>query len=97
MNYLGLYQASANFESFVSDWLYGPYDEAKYNQFASLYAIPGVRQYFDYLLDKRRTSEYMSRHQLSYSDIHDPRKLYTTSSIGSMVNFVSSNVKHLYR
>lgn len=97
VSYQGLYNLAFKGEQAFTDWLYGPYDRTKYSQFAALYAVPGIHQYMDYLLDQRRTSEYMNRHQLSYSDIHDPRKLYSTQSIGSMVNFVSSNVKRLYK
>lgn len=81
---------------FVSDWLYGDYTKEKYDTFNTLYHIPGIHQYFDYLLDMRKDEEYMKNNQLDWSDIHDPRKLNQTGSFGSLYNFVSSNIKRLY-
>lgn len=80
----------------VSDWLYGDWNETKYKTFRSLYAIPGIHDYFDYLLDSRRDQEYFRRYGMDYSDIHDPRKLYSTGSYGRVVNYVSGNLKRLY-
>lgn len=84
-----------------AEWLYGDYDEEKLQQFNFYYQLPVVRQYFDYLLDLRADKEYMSRYGLDWTDVHDPRKLRSTSSgsafIRSGFNFVSSNVKRLYR
>lgn len=82
---------------YVSDWLYNDWSQEKYDQFVALYQIPGVHQYFDYLLDQRADAEYMDRNQLDWSDIHDPRKLRQTNSLGSVYNFVSSNIKRLYK
>lgn len=82
---------------FVADWLYSDWSKEKYETFKTLYQIPGIKQYFDYILDKRSDSEYMDINQVDWSDIHDPRKLSQTHSFGSMVNFVSSNVTRLYR
>lgn len=87
----------------VGEWLYGEYDKDKLETFQTLYHIGPVRDYFDYLLDKRADQEYMSRNQLDYSDIHDPRKLKSTrSNIDGVIasrgfNFVSGNIKRLYR
>lgn len=89
-------------DDLVGEWLYSEYDKTKLEEFQTLYHIPGIHQYFDYLLDKRSDQEYMKRYQLGYSDIHDPRKLSSTgSNITGLVafrgvNFISSNVKHLY-
>lgn len=83
-----------------AEWLYGEYDEGKLSQFEFLYALPGVRDYFDYLLDVRADREYLNRNGLDYTDIHDPRKLRESSSgarmYGHTINFVSDNIKKLY-
>lgn len=83
-----------------TDWLYGEYDEQKLTQFELLHNVPVLGQYMDYKLDLRRDQEYMARHQLSYSDIHDPRKLSETSSgsalYGSTLRMVSKNIDKLY-
>lgn len=84
-----------------SEWLYGDYDERKLRQFSLLYSLPLVRNYMDYLLDLRSDKEYLDRYGLSYSDVHDPRKLRSTGSrsefFGGALNFVSRNVEKLYR
>lgn len=84
-----------------SEWLYGDYDEQKFKTVSLLLHTPGVSNYVNYLLDYRQDTEYMRRYQLDYSDIHDPRKLRTSSTYGALAaatfNFVSDNVKRLYR
>lgn len=84
-----------------TEWLYGDYDEEKLTQFELLHNIPVVGPYMDYKLDSRADREYMSRYQLDYSDIHDPRKLKQTSSgtrlYGSAINMISKNIDKLYR
>lgn len=92
---------SRDLDEFVTNWLYGEYDKQKLDRFTALYSIPGVRQYFDYLLDKRSDQEYMARYGLTYADIHDPRKLKSTGSgshmVGYAYNFVSRNASNLYK
>lgn len=87
-------------DKYFSEWLYGEYDERKLKQFEAAYSVPGVRNYMDYLLDRRADQEYMARNQLTYNDVHDPRKLRETSSgsrmYGSFYHFVSKNVEKLY-
>lgn len=84
-----------------AEWLYGKYDKDKLDQFTFLYAIPGIRDYMDYLLDSRADQEYMERYGLDYSDIHDPRKLRATSSgasyYGNAYRMISRNVDRLYK
>lgn len=84
-----------------AEWLYGEYDSEKQQQFMFLYQLPVIHQYFDYLLDLRAQKEYMNRYQVDWKDVHDPRKLPATSSGSSFMhaglNFVSDNVKRLYR
>lgn len=85
----------------IQDWLYGEWSEEKYGTFKALYSIPGIREYFDYLLDMRSDSEYMNRYQLDWSDIHDPRKLSSTGStsrlVGSAYRMIGRNINSLYR
>lgn len=83
-------------EPAITDWLYGEYDEEKLRQFQVAYAIPGVRDYLDYLLDRRSDQEYLRRYGMDYSDIHDPRKLRQTGSGSRVISNVSSNVSSLY-
>lgn len=98
-----LFDNSATLEdNGISEWLYADdWNQAKLEEFERRYAIPGFRQYLDYLLDRRADSEYLNRYGMDYSDIHDPRKLRETNSAahlyGSVYNFVSDNVKRLYR
>lgn len=85
----------------VSDWLYGEWNEEKLRTFEKLYAIRPVKIYFDYLLDRRADREYLDRYGLDYTSVHDPRKLRQVGSASTMygygMNFVSDNVRKLYR
>lgn len=100
-SYLAFERAVKRGDQSVQNWLYGSYDEQKLNHFTALYSVPGVRQYFDYLLDKRADQEYLRRYDMSYSDIHDPRKLRQVGSGSSMIshsyNMVSKNIHRLYK
>ena len=82
-------------------WLYGEYDESKYQEFTLLYSLPHVRDYMDMLLDRRSTQEYLDRYGMDYSDIHDPRKLRSTGSTsrlyGSGYTMISRNLSRLYK
>lgn len=82
----------------LSRWLYGTdkWTETDYNRFLTLYSIPGMRQYIDYLYDSRAAKEYMARYGMDYSDIHDPRKLKSTASGVRMISWVSENIAKLY-
>lgn len=94
-------KANHGFRDSVMDWLYGDYDEEKLNSFTALYSIPGVHEYFDYLLDLRGNQEYLNRYGMDYSDVHDPRKLSQTGSGSRVLNrsfsYVSRSVEDLYR
>lgn len=83
-----------------SEWLYGEYNEEKLAKFQALYSVPGLRNYMDYLLDRRNDKEYLERYGMDYSDIYDPRKLSQVNSgsriYGSTVHFVSKNLESLY-
>lgn len=86
----------------ISRWLYEDnWDERKYNKFLAYYSIPLVSNYMDYLLDRRAAQEYLNRYGMSYSDIHDPRKLISTKGSVSFTratySFVSDNIDKLYR
>lgn len=82
-------------------WIWGKYDERKLGAFEALYHVPVVKDYMDYLLDLRADQEYMDRYGLSYSDIHDPRKLREVGSgsrtLGSATTMLSRNFDKLYR
>lgn len=87
-------------ENPFSEWLYGEYDEEKLKHFEMLYSTP-LHYYMDYLLDRRADEEYLNRYGMDYPDIHDPRKLSQTGAFTELahvgLNFVSDNVKRLYR
>lgn len=84
-----------------ADWLYEDnYTKEKFSKVALASILPGIGQYTQYLLDMRNAEEYLARNQMTWSDIHDPRKLTgfgsTAASYRAGLNFVSSNVKRLY-
>lgn len=85
----------------LADWLYADdWDEQKYKRYKQMDSLPYLHEYMDYLLDLRSDREYLARYGMSYSDIHDPRKLRSVSSAralnGRALAFVSSNIKRLY-
>lgn len=82
-----------------SQWLYDVehWSDEDWNKFYTLYSFPGTRNYIDYLYDKRADEEYLNRYGMSRSDVHDPRKLRSTRSMVGSINFVSDNVRRLYR
>lgn len=84
----------------TKNWLYGEWNEEKYNVYLGLSNIPVFNNYMDYLLDSRDAKQYLQRYGMGYSDIRDPRKLNSTSSgsrfLGSTVQFVSKNLEDLY-
>lgn len=85
--------------TFISEWLYGPWDKQKYETYKLLNVIDPVSKYMDYLLDIRADNEYLQRFGMDYSDIHDPRKLSQTGSsqaLGRAMLSVSKNVAKLY-
>lgn len=97
---IGLFDSTLE-NNFFSEWLYGEYNEQKLRQFELLHNVPVISNYMDYLLDRRADQEYLDRYGMDYTDIHDPRKLSQVSSGSNLVrsglNFVSDNVKNLYR
>lgn len=85
-----------------ADWLYGDdWNKHKLHQFMLSEAIYPLHLYNDYLLDLRKSEEYLRRNNMTYLDIHDPRNLYVTGSgsagIRYGINFISSNIGKLYR
>lgn len=89
------------FDRHFTDWLYGDWNEEKFNQYEVLDHIPGMHEYMEYKLDHRKTQEYFNRYDMDYTDVHDPRKLYEHGSAGSYFTYgldrVSDNFKRLYR
>lgn len=84
-------------------WLYGEdsdgWTEKDQHDFEVMRTNPVMRWLMDSELDKRASREYMSRYNLDWSDVHDPRKVTATNSqaVFNSLNFVSSNVTRLYR
>lgn len=85
----------------LKDWLYEDnWSKEKYDEYLTLNTVPIVSDYMDYLLDARRSDEYLRRYGMDYTDIHDPSKLPTSRSATtvnrSALNFVSKNISRLY-
>lgn len=89
-----------------ADWLYGAANEGKWTQadqerFDKLYAFEPFKTYFDYLLDKNLREKIFELTGTQYSDIRDPRNVIGAGNSGRLMNwglnFVSDNVKRLYR
>lgn len=83
-------------------WLYtAEWNDENLSKFYALYAVEPTKTYIDYLLDRRADQEYLNRYGITSSDIHDPRKLRTTSSAsrlyGYAIESVSDNFKRLYK
>lgn len=84
------------------DWLYGDWNEQKYEDYKLLTLVPFLSDYMDYRLDLRSDAEYLNRYGMDYTDIHDPRKLkqsssYSGSIAGASVRMISKNIDRLYR
>lgn len=84
---------------YPEEWLNGEWSKDKQDVFDTLYQFDIFRNRFDHTLDARNRSSYLYWNQLDYKNVRDPRKLPGSSSIvtASQLNFVSSNVKRLYR
>lgn len=82
----------------LKNWLYADnWSEEKLAKYEALSVIPGISHYMDYVLDKRADEEYLRRYGLTYADIHDPRKLKQVGSAVRGLEWVSSNVRRIYR
>lgn len=95
----GLYRL---YESFSDEFLYGKFSEQKYNQYLiNRSFIPLYSEYADMKYAQRSTKEYLHRHGMDYSDIHNPNNLpstfATTNFSRSAYNYVSHNIKRLYK
>lgn len=92
-------------ENGISRWLEklynGTWSEDDQQLFEQRYAIPGYQQYLDYLLDKHYREVTFDLYGITYNDIRDPRNVRGASSTSALVryglNFVSDNVRRLYR
>lgn len=89
--------------TFTDDkYWYGGYDDpTKESRFAFWYSVPGVQNMIDYRLDNVKWDLYSNRYGLDDSDVLDPRNKPTSSSQQRVVryglNFVSDNIRRLYR
>ena len=88
------------FDKDMTSWLYGEWSKEKLQQFELLSNVPVLGSYMNYKLDVRQDEEYLQRYNMSYIDVHDPRKLHQTNSgkdlYGSSINYVSKNVHNLF-
>lgn len=89
----------------ISRWLYegldGNWTKEDQERFERMYSIKGYKEYLDYLLDKEQRERIFNLYGIQYSDIRDPRNVKGAASTSRMYtaayNFVSDNVKRLYR
>lgn len=93
----------------TEDWLNGSWSKEDQAAFDLLYDfnVMGIRPFgsnFDRILDQKDWDFYSGRYDLTYSDIKDPRKFHNSfgnatgmKQVGSYLNYVSDNVKRLYR
>lgn len=100
----------SRFEQMVQDiygsftdptYWYGDYNEDKLRRFEGIHLIPFAGDVVDYNLDRIRDYQYLDRYGMTLADVKDPRKLRQTQSgitfMRNQYNFVSDNVKRLYR
>lgn len=85
-----------------SEWLYDDnWSKTKLQMYELIDSTRIGHAYMDYLLSRRSDEEYLDRYGMDYPDIHDPRKLSQTGAFSELahvgLNFVSDNVKRLYR
>lgn len=85
-------------------FLDGEWTYEKQDAFNNLYNLnfagwSPFRNQFDAILDKRDNAQYMDRYGINWSDVKDPRKLSQSHNapVVHSLNFVSSNIKRLYR
>lgn len=84
---------------------YGDYSEKKYKEYKFWH--DGLGSYLTFGLSRTAINEdianaknkaYMTAYDLDYEDIVDPTAFYQADSTNvAMLNFVSSNLKRLYR
>lgn len=89
-----------------AEWLYKAADEGRWTKedqerFDLLYAHEPFKTYFDWILDARIREKIFNLTGTDYDDIRDPRNVVGAGNSGRLVrwgvNFVSDNVKRLYR
>lgn len=86
---------------YTKKWLSEDIDEEKYNTYIALNQIPGFSAWFARAIGQMSNEAYMARYGLTWDDIRNMHKLPGTGEISSSyrfaVNFVSDNIKRLYR
>lgn len=88
------------------EWLNGQWSKADQDAFDFLYdqnffGFTPFKNQFDDILNEKSWNSYSAVNQLNYGDIKDPRKFHNNfgsmSGVTHTLQFVSSNVKRLYR
>lgn len=106
VNFWRLFNGGKSVDETAQSWLYdktdnGTWDADDQYAFDLLYGTKYGKQYLDYMLDKRNRKDYMKNTGLDYGDTNDPRKWPGAGSNGQMfgatLNYVSDNVKRLYK
>lgn len=95
------------FPVFQEGYWYGDYDKEKYKKYkfwhdglGSWLTLGYSTKLIDNDIDTQRRKLYMDVHALDYEDIHDPRNMpdgRNSSPIVAGLNFVSSNIRRLYK
>lgn len=82
------------------DSWYGNYDKEKYASYQFWHGLPFFDSVIDNNIASEKSKKYLERYHMDYSSIVDPSALYDSGN-GSrtyhQLNFVSSNIRKLYR
>ena len=104
VNVMDLYkmEGSLRTDNSYAKWLTdGHWDQDKYTMYLFLKQLPIIGQYTNFLTDFYDDTQYMKNNQLTWDDVRRPWALKSSNSgaafIRSGVNFVSENVKRLYK
>lgn len=104
INLVDLYDMDSTLrtDNSFAEWLTnGEWDEEKYTKYIFLKQLPVIGQYMQFLTDFYDDTSYMKNNQLTWDDLKRPWKLKSSNSgaafIRSGLNFISDNVKRLYR
>lgn len=78
------------------DSWYGNYNEEKWDDYNFFMSIPFLRTRVTANLNRERNDAYLDVYGMTYDDIVNPDHLQD-QSYGDVVNFVSGNLRKLYR
>lgn len=79
------------------DFYDGNWNKDNQRLFETMYSIKPFQLAMDWELDHRNEDYYMSHYNVDYSDVWDPRKMPGVGSTVAGLNYVSDNIRRLYR